>query len=235
MSHIAKILPGDALETLRVVEGPVDLVFLDGRKDLYLPVLMLLEAKLRPGAVILSDNVFSFKREVAPFLEYVQSGKNGFASSTLNISDGIGILDLPERRRVKGRRSNRDTSTEGIGPKQRESRCASRSRRLGSPRACAPAAAQFPHRIDRLILGFIIRAGKQLTNQTNADELNAAHHKGHSEKQKRSMIRHQSFIQNRFAREYPETNSKTAAQACQAGKRRTAEGASWSSRGEISR
>jgi predicted O-methyltransferase YrrM len=89
LSDIAKILPGDALETLRAVEAPVDLVFLDGRKDLYLPVLRLLEPKLRPGAVVLSDNVFSFRREVAPFLEYVQSGKNGFASSTLNISDGM--------------------------------------------------------------------------------------------------------------------------------------------------
>ncbi|MGD0956117.1 MAG: class I SAM-dependent methyltransferase [Candidatus Acidiferrales bacterium] len=89
LSDIARILPGDALETLRAVEAPVDLVFLDGRKDLYLPVLKLLKPKLRPGAVILSDNIYSFKRQVAPFVEYVQSGTNGFASSTVNISDGI--------------------------------------------------------------------------------------------------------------------------------------------------
>ena len=89
LSDIAKILPGDALETLRAVEAPVDLVFLDGRKDLYLPVLKLLKPKLRPGAVILSDNIHSFERQVAPFIEYVQSGTNGFASSTLNISDGM--------------------------------------------------------------------------------------------------------------------------------------------------
>ena len=89
LSDIARILPGDALETLRAVEAPVDLVFLDGRKDLYLPVLKLLKPKLRPGAVILSDNIHSFERQVAPFIEYVQSGTNGFASSTLNISDGM--------------------------------------------------------------------------------------------------------------------------------------------------
>jgi predicted O-methyltransferase YrrM len=89
LSSIAKILQGDALETLRSIEGPIDLVFLDGRKDLYLPVLKLLEPKLRPGAVILSDNIFTFKKEVVPFIEYVQSGKNGFSSSTLNISDGV--------------------------------------------------------------------------------------------------------------------------------------------------
>jgi predicted O-methyltransferase YrrM len=89
LSRLVKILPGDALETLPTVEPPIDLVFLDGRKDLYLPVLKLLKPKLRPGAVILSDNIDSFQKEVAPFVEYVQSEKNGFASSTIKISDGI--------------------------------------------------------------------------------------------------------------------------------------------------
>ncbi len=89
LSDIAEILPGDALETLRTVEAPVDLVFLDGRKDLYLPVLKILKPKLRMGAAILADNIFSFKKEVAAFLEYVQSGKNGFASATLKVSDGV--------------------------------------------------------------------------------------------------------------------------------------------------
>jgi predicted O-methyltransferase YrrM len=89
LADIAKIIQGDALETLRAVDPPLDLVFLDGRKDLYLPVLKLLKPKLRAGAVVLSDNIDSFKREVSPFIEYVQSGTNGFASSTINISDGI--------------------------------------------------------------------------------------------------------------------------------------------------
>jgi predicted O-methyltransferase YrrM len=89
LSGIANIRPGDALETLATVEAPVDLVFLDGRKDLYLPVLKILKPKLRIGAVVLSDNIFTFKKEVSPFLEYLQSGKNGFASSSLGISDGV--------------------------------------------------------------------------------------------------------------------------------------------------
>jgi predicted O-methyltransferase YrrM len=89
LSEIAKILPGDALETLQAVARPLDMVFLDGRKDLYLPVLELLKPKLKNGAVILSDNIFRFKHEVGPFLEYVQSGKNGFVSSSLRISDGV--------------------------------------------------------------------------------------------------------------------------------------------------
>ncbi|HXA55997.1 MAG TPA: class I SAM-dependent methyltransferase [Candidatus Acidoferrum sp.] len=89
LSDLVKIRQGDALETLAEIDGPIDLAFLDGRKDLYLPVLKLLEPMLRPGAVVLSDNIHSFRKEVAPFLEYVQRPKNGFASSTLGLSDGM--------------------------------------------------------------------------------------------------------------------------------------------------
>jgi len=87
LSAIARILQGNALQTLATVEAPIDLVFLDGRKDLYLPVLKLLQPRLRPGAVILGDNIRSFEKETASYVDYVQSGKNGFVSSTLKISD----------------------------------------------------------------------------------------------------------------------------------------------------
>jgi predicted O-methyltransferase YrrM len=87
LSGIATILQGDALQTLAAVDAPVELVFLDGRKDLYLPVLKLLQPKLRPGAVILADNIHSFEKQVASYVHYVQSEKSGFVSSTLKISD----------------------------------------------------------------------------------------------------------------------------------------------------
>jgi predicted O-methyltransferase YrrM len=91
LANLVKVLQGDALETLRGIAAPIDLAFLDGRKDLYLPVLTLLEPKLRPGAVIISDNIDSFQKEVAPFLDYVHEPKNGYASSTLGLSDGMEI------------------------------------------------------------------------------------------------------------------------------------------------
>jgi predicted O-methyltransferase YrrM len=89
LADLATILQGDALQTLQSVEGPIDLAFLDGRKDFYLPILKLLEPKLRPGAVILSDNIDSFRKEIAPFLQYVQSGTNGYTSATMGLSDGM--------------------------------------------------------------------------------------------------------------------------------------------------
>ncbi|MEX2206869.1 MAG: class I SAM-dependent methyltransferase [Myxococcota bacterium] len=85
----AEVRLGDALQTLRDVAPPVDLVLLDGWKELYLPMLELLAPKLRPGAVVLADNVRTFKRSLAPYLAYVQSGKSGFQSVTLPFPSGF--------------------------------------------------------------------------------------------------------------------------------------------------
>lgn len=80
---------GDALQTLRDVPGPVDLVLLDGWKDLYLPVLQLIQPRLRPGAVVFADNIFTFRKSLRPYVEYMQSGENGFESTTLHVGDGF--------------------------------------------------------------------------------------------------------------------------------------------------
>jgi len=89
LSEYADIRLGDALETLKDVEAPIDMVLLDGWKDLYLPVLELLRPKLRKGAVVMGDNIYTFKKSLRPFVEYLQSGENGFQSTTLSISDGF--------------------------------------------------------------------------------------------------------------------------------------------------
>ena len=89
LASCAEVRLGDALQTLRDVPPPVDLVLLDGWKELYLPMLELLAPKLRPGAVVLADNVRTFKRALAPYLAYVQSGKSGFQSVTLPFPSGF--------------------------------------------------------------------------------------------------------------------------------------------------
>jgi predicted O-methyltransferase YrrM len=89
LDAFADVRLGDALETLRDVEAPVDMVLLDGWKDSYLPVLKLLEPKLRPRAVVLADNIFTFKKALRPYVEYVQSAESGFVSTTLDIADGF--------------------------------------------------------------------------------------------------------------------------------------------------
>lgn len=85
----AEIRLGDALQTLADVPAPLDLVLLDGWKDLYLPMLELLTPKLRKGAVVMADNIYTFRTTLAPYVERVQSGRHGFQSMTLPMSDGF--------------------------------------------------------------------------------------------------------------------------------------------------
>lgn len=48
---------GDALDVLPTLEGPFDLVFMDGAKGQYRKFLEIIEPKLASDAIILSDNV----------------------------------------------------------------------------------------------------------------------------------------------------------------------------------
>jgi len=89
LADVAEVRLGDATETLRDVAEPIDLLLLDGWKDLYLPMLRMLQPKLRPGGVVLADNIKTFRRSLAPYVDYVQSGRNGFSSVTLPLKDGF--------------------------------------------------------------------------------------------------------------------------------------------------
>jgi predicted O-methyltransferase YrrM len=89
LSEVSDVRLGDALETLRDLPEPIDLVLLDGWKDLYLPVLELVVPKLRPAAVVLADNIFTFRKSLRPYVEHMQSGNHGFVSTTLHVADGF--------------------------------------------------------------------------------------------------------------------------------------------------
>lgn len=51
------VVVGDAARFLHKIAGPFDLVFQDGSKRLYEPMLDRLVAHLRPGGVLVSDNI----------------------------------------------------------------------------------------------------------------------------------------------------------------------------------
>ena len=48
---------GDALETLKDYDKPIDFLFLDGWKDLYLPLFRLLESRFHKNTLIYADNM----------------------------------------------------------------------------------------------------------------------------------------------------------------------------------
>lgn len=85
LSDLVDIREGDALETLKDVGGEVDLALIDGAWSLYLPVLKLIEPRLRPGAVVLGENAFA-----EDYLAYVRDPANGYVAQTLPIDEGRG-------------------------------------------------------------------------------------------------------------------------------------------------
>lgn len=80
---------GDANETLTALQRDVAFVFLDGMKDLYLPVLELLEPSLQSGAMIVADDIELFPEPLKPYLDYVRNVSNGYVSVAIPIGDGI--------------------------------------------------------------------------------------------------------------------------------------------------
>jgi predicted O-methyltransferase YrrM len=69
---------GRLLYSLAELDGPVDFVLLDGWKDLYLPVLELLEPRLSGGVLVVADNASA--PDMKPYLDYVRSPDNGYVS-----------------------------------------------------------------------------------------------------------------------------------------------------------
>jgi len=88
LEHLVEVRTGDAIHTLKSLGGPVDLLFLDGRNDLYLAVLRLLEPHLAPGALIAAD-LNTEDSDLLPYLEYVRDPDNGYQSIEIRLGDGV--------------------------------------------------------------------------------------------------------------------------------------------------
>jgi len=67
-SH-AQIREGDARQTLRALDAPVELLLLDGWPALALDVLQVVEPYLADNAIIVVDNVGQFPADLAPVIE----------------------------------------------------------------------------------------------------------------------------------------------------------------------
>jgi predicted O-methyltransferase YrrM len=92
LSDFADVREGDALETLKDLAAPIDLVLIDGSKELYLPILNLLKPKLRKGSVVVADNIhhpFFVRKTMATYVAHVRDPRNGFRSTTLPIGAWI--------------------------------------------------------------------------------------------------------------------------------------------------
>jgi predicted O-methyltransferase YrrM len=83
------ILLGDAMTTLNGISQAIELVLLDGWKDLCLPVLQSLESRLAVGALIVADDISL--PSLSAYLEYVRNPANGYVSVAFPVEDGMEI------------------------------------------------------------------------------------------------------------------------------------------------
>ncbi|MET9487795.1 class I SAM-dependent methyltransferase [Nocardia sp. NPDC006630] len=88
----ARILVGDARETLRELTEPVGLLLLDGWIPLHLPIFRILEPILAPGAVIVSDNVSKHADKIGDFHRYLAARPERYVRTALPIDDGIDLI-----------------------------------------------------------------------------------------------------------------------------------------------
>ncbi|MCZ0978245.1 class I SAM-dependent methyltransferase [Streptomyces diastatochromogenes] len=91
LDDLVDLRVGDARETLKDLSGPVDLVLLDGWLDLRLPILRVVEPRLRPGALVVIDDVdLDIGRGVyEEFRAYIDDPANGYLSVTLPVHQGV--------------------------------------------------------------------------------------------------------------------------------------------------
>jgi predicted O-methyltransferase YrrM len=92
LAEYVEIRQGDARETLANPGGMVDLFLNDGHKAFYIDLVQLLTPYLRPGAVVLGDNVTLGSPLLAPMSDYIEFMRNpthGFSSLTIPLKDGM--------------------------------------------------------------------------------------------------------------------------------------------------
>lgn len=80
LAGFADVREGDALQTLRQIDGPVDFLLIDTWIPLALPALKLVMPHLRPGAIVMCDNVKQFAHSYRDYTDFVRNPANGFRS-----------------------------------------------------------------------------------------------------------------------------------------------------------
>jgi len=87
-------IEGDALKTLPELKGQFDFVFIDAVKRDYMKYFKLIEPKLKPGAVIVGDNVIRSERAMKDFLDYIQTSPDYdtvIIRASMEKNDGMSI------------------------------------------------------------------------------------------------------------------------------------------------
>jgi predicted O-methyltransferase YrrM len=125
MAGRVNVIVGDAKLMLAKVAGPFDIIFQDGDKQLYSPMLDRLVALLRPGGLLITDNVLWDGEVVPGFVSKPQRDSSDtraiaeynerlavhpqLMSSIVPLRDGVAISVKKDTKGTKDTRDARDT------------------------------------------------------------------------------------------------------------------------------
>ncbi|HEY4098797.1 MAG TPA: class I SAM-dependent methyltransferase [Baekduia sp.] len=90
LADLVDLRVGDAQTTLADLSAPVDLLFIDGWNDLYLPILALVEPRLRPGALVIAD-LSAGDPSCEAYRTHVEDPANGYFTITLPLDAGVTV------------------------------------------------------------------------------------------------------------------------------------------------
>jgi predicted O-methyltransferase YrrM len=91
LADFVEVREGNAVETLRDLEAPVDFLLSDGFPQYALPVLQLVAPKMRRGAIVVNHNAAAMKGDHAEYLAYVRDPANGFVSSDIILAGELSV------------------------------------------------------------------------------------------------------------------------------------------------
>jgi predicted O-methyltransferase YrrM len=89
LTELIDLREGDLRQTLRSLEGPVDFVLMDIWTEMARPAIELVGPHLRPGAIVIADNVTQFADAYADYFEYIRAPANRFTTMTLPFEGGL--------------------------------------------------------------------------------------------------------------------------------------------------
>ena len=87
-------IEGDALKELPKLEGEFDFVFIDALKRDYMKYFQAISPKLKPGAVVVADNVIQSAAEMQDFLDFMKSSPDYemvIIRASLEKNDGMAV------------------------------------------------------------------------------------------------------------------------------------------------
>jgi predicted O-methyltransferase YrrM len=94
LANFVEIRQGNALESLRDVDAPVDFHLSDGFPQYALPVLQLIAPKMRRGAMVVNHNAAVMKGDHAEYVAFVRDPSNGFVSSSVPLAGELSVRVL---------------------------------------------------------------------------------------------------------------------------------------------